>query len=110
MEASMPAFFAEALISFSREKDALPKGVISSPRAYTLPDNIGTGSFAERAKVQRCQIHKRRNVKGALAEARPGGYGPQNPQRLCDDRVHGGESGAGKDFPATRAHESQRGM
>ena len=66
----MPAFFAEALISFSREKDALPKGVISSPRAYTLPDNIG--SFAVRAEMQRCQIHKRRNVKEHLPESAQG--------------------------------------
>jgi len=72
MEASMPAFFAEALISFSREKDALPKGVISSPRAYTLPDNIGTGSFAVRAEMQRCQIHKRRNVKEHLPKSAHG--------------------------------------
>src|ERR1019366_8175642 len=46
----------------------------------------------------------------AFVEERPGGYGPQNPQRLCDDRVRGGESGARKDFPATGAHQSQRGM
>ena len=45
----------------------------------------------------------------ASAEERAGRLRPQNPQRLRDDRVRGGESGTGENLPAIGAHQSQRG-
>ena len=66
-------------------------GVWRAGRSAALPDS-------QTAKRER-----------AFAEERAGRYRPENPQRLCDDRVRGGESGAGKDLPATGAHQSQRG-
>jgi len=63
--------------------------------------------FGQRAEVQRCQIHKRRGR--ASAEKRPGRLRPENPQRLRDDRLRGGEGRARENLPATGTHQPERG-
>ena len=55
-------------------------GVRRTGRSAALPDS----QAAERER--------------AFAEERPGRYGPENPQRLRDDRLRGGQSGTGKIF------------
>ena len=45
----------------------------------------------------------------ASAKERASRLRPQNPQRLRDDRVRDGESGAGKNLPAIGTDQSERG-
>ncbi len=65
--------------------------------------------FRRAAEVQRCQIHKRRNVKEHLPKSAQGDTEPENPQRLRDDQLRGGQSGTRENLPATGAHQSPRG-
>ena len=65
--------------------------------------------FGAQVEVQRCQIHKRRNVKGVSAGELPEGLRPTDAQRVCDEQLRGGQSGVGENLPATGTDQSERG-
>src|ERR1019366_9521093 len=66
-------------------------GVRRTCRSAALPDS----QAAERER--------------AFAEERPGRYGPENPQRLRDDQLRGGQSRARENLPTTGTDQSERG-
>ncbi len=65
--------------------------------------------FGERAEVQRCQIHKRRNVKDHLPKNCAERVRPADLQCLRDDALRRSQSGPGETLPATGTRESQCG-
>ena len=63
--------------------------------------------FGERVEVQRCQIHKRRNVKEVSAGELPERLRPPDAQCLRDDQLRGGQSGSvAENLPATGTDQS----
>jgi transposase-like protein len=57
--------------------------------------------FGARAEVQRCQIHKWRNVKQHLPESCQKDYDRRIRNGVRDEELHRCESGAGEDRAAT---------
>jgi hypothetical protein len=66
--------------------------------------------FGERAEVQRCQIHKRRNVKEHLPKSAQGDTDRRIRNAYVMTDYTAAKAELEKIFPATRAHQSQRGM
>ena len=63
------------------------------------------------ASAPKCSVSDPQTAKRkrASAEKRSGRYRPENSQRLCDEGLRGGESGARENLPTTRTHQPQRG-
>jgi len=64
--------------------------------------------FGEQVEVQRCQIHKRRNVQEYLPENCQKDYDRQM-QCARDEQLRGGQSGVTENLPATGKDQSNRG-
>ena len=85
----------------------------SVPRLYVLDGGKALAAAVRRhageaALIQRCQVHKRRNVAGSPAGRTQAGGEEETAERLRHDRIRRRQAGAGTAASRTDGAESQR--